>query len=219
MKLSTQAWNKSSKIYEAIIKHPFNQELMQGTLDKDKFAYYIEQDALYLQDFARCHAIIASKAPLEYVRCFLRYSDYTFVTEQEVVHQFFSKIFNFKKTNLISPATLGYTSYLLNICWSDPVEVGIAALLPCFWIYREVGLFIANNGVQNNPYARWIDTYSGDDFGNAVNEAIGIFDKLADNASDEIRNKMLEAFYKSSCLEWHFWNDSYDNKVFDNCKR
>lgn len=215
MKLSTKAWQKTSNIYNAIINHPFNQELMNGTLDKSKFAYYIEQDVLYLRDFSRCHAIIASKIPLEYMNNFLKYAEYVLIAEQEVVHQFFKKEFNFSETGLITPATLSYTSYMLRSCLNEPVEVGLASLLPCFWIYREVGLFIAENTDKNNPYYRWIETYSSEGFSAAVNDAIEIFDAMAENTTEAIREKMLDAFYKTTCLEWHFWNDSYKKHVFD----
>lgn len=218
MKLSHQAWQKSLEIFNAIVNHPFNQKLMQGTLERNTFAYYVEQDSLYLQDFARCHALIASKISLEYVRIFLRYSDYTFIAEQEVVHEFFRKTFNFEATGRVTPATLSYTSYLLRICATEPVEVAVAVILPCFWIYREVGLFIAKHAEKNNPYARWIETYAGEDFGRAVEEVIDIFDTLAEKSSEETRKKMLEAFYKSTCLEWHFWNDAYHKTVFDDVK-
>jgi thiaminase/transcriptional activator TenA len=215
MTLSKTAWTMSAKIIQAIENHPFNQELMRGTLASDKFAYYIEQDSLYLQDFARCHALIASRVSHEYVRCFLRYSDYTFVAEQEIVHQYFRDTFHFQESGLLSPATLSYTSYLLRMCSTEAVEVGIAAVLPCFWIYREVGMYIARHAGANNPYSRWIETYSSDDFANSVNEAISIFDALADKAADATRQKMLDTFYKSTCLEWHFWNDAYYKIAFD----
>lgn len=215
MKLSTKAWERSANIYNAIIKHPFNQELMQGTLAKDKFAYYIEQDVIYLQDFSRCHAIIASKIPLEHMHSFLKYAEYTLIAEQEVVHQFFTKEFNFTETGLITPATLSYTSYMLKTCLNESVEIALAALLPCFWVYREVGLFIAAIAEKNNPYFRWIETYSSEAFCNSVDEAIIIFDAMAANTTEAVREKMLDAFYKSTCLEWHFWNDSYRKRVFD----
>ena len=215
MKLSTKAWQLSSDVFEAIIRHPFNQELMNGSLKQDKFAYYIEQDSRYLQDFARSLAIIASKAPLQYVRSFLRFADCAFTAEQEVVHQFFKRTFGFKETGLLTSATLSYTSYLLNICANEPVEIAVAAVLPCFWVYREVGLFIAQNSDPKNQYARWIETYASDEFGTAVEEAISIFDALGANATDATKQKMLDAFYKSTCLEWHFWNDAYYDGVFD----
>lgn len=216
MKLSETAWNMSLPVVEAIKKHPFNRELAQGTLAMDKFAYYIEQDIIYLQCFSRCLALIASKAPFDYVRCFLRYADYTSLGEQEVVHHYFKETFHFKKTNLITPATLSYTSYLLAICMSEPVEIAIASILPCFWVYREVGLSIIESATPTNPFSKWISTYAGESFSNTVNEAINIFDAVASNTSDKIRSSMLDAFYKSTVLEWHFWNDSYNKTVFDN---
>jgi thiaminase (transcriptional activator TenA) len=219
MKLSKQAWDKSKNIYESIIRHPFNQELMKGTLAKDKFAYYIEQDSLYLQEFARCHAIIASKVPLKYMTDFLSYAHFCFITEQEVVHQFFAKIFNLKATGMVSSATYGYTSNLLKVCLNEQVEVAIASILPCFWVYREVGLYIAKFAKQNNPYIRWIETYTSKEFSDAVDAVINIFDILADNASKETRSKMLEEFYKNTVWEWHFWNDAYNKKVFDNLSK
>lgn len=215
MKLSQQAWEKSAHIINAIKQHPFNQELMQGTLAPDKFAYYIEQDALYLQDFARCQALIAARAPLDYVRSFLRYADYTFIAEQEIVHQFFRTTFGFQATGKLTPATLSYTSWLLAVCSREPVEVAVAAVLPCFWVYRETGRHINSHANADNPFSRWIDTYSSADFDHTVNDAIHICDALAQKTSDDIRARMLDVFYKSTCLEWHFWNDAYHNAVFD----
>jgi thiaminase (transcriptional activator TenA) len=215
MKLSTQAWNKSSHIYDAIINHPFNKELMQGSLDRDKFFYYIEQDTVYLQDFARCYAVIASKSPSHYIRKFLRHADNIFIAEQEIVHQFFMSSSLFKKTDMLTPSTIGYTSYLLRICSMGSIEEAIAAILPCCWVYREVGLFIVKHAKEDNPYIRWIENYSSEEFSLSVDEMISIFDKFAENASPELQNKMLDIFYKSASWEWHFWNDSYLMRSFD----
>lgn len=215
MKLSTIAWEKTSHIYNAIINHPFNVELMDGTLDKKKFAYYIEQDVLYLQDASKCHAIISTRVPQEYANIFLKYAEYTLITEQELVHKYFKEMFKFNETGLLAPATISYTSYMLKTCLNDAVEVGIASLLPCLWIYREVGLHIAKYSNKNNPYYRWIETYISKDFYDAVEKTIEIFDDLASKTSENNRKKMLDAFYKTACLEWHFWNDSYNLTVFD----
>lgn len=214
MTLSQKAWALSDTIIHAIKEHPFNQELTEGTLAKDKFAYYLEQDTHYLQIFSKCQAMIASKIPPQYFINFLRYAEYTLITEQEVVHEFFNKLFNFEKSGLLAPATLNYTNHLLHICSNEPVEIAVAAVLPCFWVYREVGLSIAKLSNHNNPYARWIETYASDDFNATVNEAIHIFDHLAEETSPTMRKKMLDTFYKSTCLEWYFWDDAYHKAVF-----
>lgn len=216
MKLSLKASKITTDIYQAILNHPFNQELMNGTLSREKFAYYIEQDSLYLQDFARCHALIAAKAPLKYLQDFLKYANCALIAEQEVVHEFFRKVFDFKETGFITPATLNYTSYLLSSCALESLEVAVASILPCFTIYQKVGLEIAQNSTANNPYIKWIDTYSGEDFAALVMRAVEIFDELASNSDETTHQKMLDAYYKSSCLEWHFWNDAYHLKRFDN---
>lgn len=216
--LSQEAWKNSATIIEAIKAHPFNQSLMKGDLSLKKFGFYIEQDALYLQDFARALAYIAATGPLQYVRDFLRYSEATFIAEQEVVHQFFRKSFHLQETGKLTPATLSYTSYLLRTCTMESLEVAIAAVLPCFWVYQEVGLFIAQSAEKNNPYSRWIETYASEGFGKNVKGVIDIFDSLAQNTTETIRQKMLDAFYKSTCLEWHFWNDAYHQTYFDELK-
>jgi thiaminase (transcriptional activator TenA) len=209
MLLSQHAWDNAQATIVAIQEHPFNQELASGTLSSEKFSYYIEQDAVYLKDFSRCHAIIAAKVPVPCIRQFLNYADYALIAEQDVVHQFFREKFKIVNTGLLTMATLCYTSYLLRTCYHDPIEVAVAAVLPCFWVYRHVGLHIAKRAFPNNPYQRWIDTYVSDEFGQSVNDIIHTFDALAKQATVSTQQAMLRAFAHSTCLEWHFWNDAY----------
>jgi len=214
MKLSEQAWQKSIGIINATISHPFNKEMMDGTLAYNKFSYYIEQDSIWLHDFGRCNSIIAAKIKSEYAPIFLRHANNCFAAEKGI----FVKNPNVVKTGLIAPATISFTSYLVSICSTEPVELAIAAILPCFWAYREVGLLIARNSVNNNTYANWIKNYSSEAFSESVDEVIKVFDELGENTTNEIREKMLDIFYKSICLEWHFWNDAYNLAAFDNLK-
>lgn len=216
MLLSQVAWNKTAPIYQAITHHPFNQELMQGTLSKERFGFYIEQDSLYLKDFARALALLAARSQnLSHITTFLKFAQGALIAEQEMVHQFFQEKLDLKETGKLTSATLAYTSFLLQECVLESVEIGVAAVLPCFWIYREVGLYIAQNAVINNPFERWISTYSGEEFSRSVDEAIGIFDSFAANAADTTRERMCKAFYKSSILEWHFWQGAYEMRAFD----
>ena len=215
MKLSHLAWEKTLKITDAIKAHSFNARLMNGTLAKDKFAYYIEQDSIYLNDFARSLAIIASKIEIKHVRKFLSFSDHTFIAEQEIVHKYFKDIFKFKETGTLTTATIAYTNFLLARTLCDSVEIGVAAVLPCFWVYLDVGQYIAKNAEANNPYSRWIATYASDEFEKSVREVIAIFDELAQNSSTEIRAKMLEVFEMSCIFEWRFWNDAYNLEKYN----
>ena len=83
-----------------------------------------------------------------------------------------------------------------------------------------MGQSIAKNAdiKTHNPYQKWIETYSSKEFSDSVQKAISIFDEISLTAPKEVQNLMLEAFYKSTVLEWHFWNDSYNQTVFDDIK-
>lgn len=216
-KLSEIALEKCELVIHAIKEHPFNKELADGSLNLSIFAYYIEQDTLYLRDFARCLAIIASKVTLKFAKDFLSFAEGALIDEQEAVHGFFRQMIGHEGTGKLTPATLSYTSYLIQVSSTAPVEIAIASVLPCFWVYNIVGQSIAQktNIESQNPYQKWIETYASQTFCDTVERAIGIFDEVSLAASVEVRHLMLDAFYKSTVLEWHFWNDAYNQTVFD----
>ncbi|HCC51139.1 MAG TPA: thiaminase II, partial [Porphyromonadaceae bacterium] len=61
MKWSENAWDAIKPIYKKTLELPFIQELMNGTLDREKFVFYIQQDALYLSDYGKILTAIATK--------------------------------------------------------------------------------------------------------------------------------------------------------------
>ena len=200
---------------ERLFSHPFNQALAEGSLSEETFSFYIEQDSQYLEDFARSHALIAARIDSKHIHAFLKYAESSILTEQETVHAYFRKKFPMETSDRITPALLSYSSYLLRVCSLEPVEVAVAAMLPCFWVYREVGCHLSRQESVNNPYSRWIATYAGEEFSAAVDHMIALFDSLAKNVSEATRQAMLKAFHTSTCLEWHFWENAYHQRVFD----
>ena len=85
----------------------------------------------------------------------------------------------------------------------------LGALLPCFWIYAEVGRYIHASAESSNPYRAWIDTYAGEEFHSAVRAVIAATDEAADTASPELRARMHDAFMRATQLEWVFWDSAY----------
>lgn len=217
MKFSQLAWQKNEHNYAKILNHPFNQELSQGTLEKDKFMYYIEQDSIYLKEYAKSLATIASRLELtEHILEFIDFAKGAFIAEQEVVHSSFRKQFGEIPAidKSISNACIGYTSYLNATAKGEAVEVGVAAVLPCFWVYHQVGCHIHKYSAEGNPYQLWIDNYASSEFEAGVRRAITIADELYATASEGTKQKMLEAFTNSVIWEYHFWNDSYKRNYF-----
>ncbi len=209
MKFTESAWAHVAPVYQKILDHPFNQELTRGTLERERFQFYMKQDSLYLVDFARALALAASRATTpDDIVLLLEFSKGAIVAERGL-HQYYFELFDITLDVDKAPACFAYTNFLLETCSHKSYEEGIAALLPCFWVYREVGLHIHQNAAPENPYQKWIDTYSGEEFANIVDDAIDLTDRVAANANALQVDRMTQAFIHSTRLEWMFWDSAY----------
>ena len=209
MSFSESAWKAIEPIYKSILKHPFNQELSEGILAKEKFQFYIKQDSLYLVDFARALAVAASRAnnPDDLV-LLLDFSKGAIIAERGL-HEFYFDFYGIKMDVEKAPSCFTYTNFLISKAIHGSYEESLAALLPCFWIYQEVGLDIHKNAASQNPYQKWIDIYSGEDFQGVVKNAIELTDRVAKDASRKQLQQMKETFIASTRLEWMFWDSAY----------
>ncbi len=213
MKWSDNAWQNITPVYESILQMPFIQELTNGTLPLEKFQFYLMQDSLYLEHFGRALAIVGARAnAIPDMLAFFRFAETTIIVEN-ALHESYFKDFGVDTKDNIQPACHHYAHFLKSTCALDAVEIGMAAVLPCFWIYKAVGDYIyGHQQKENNPYQKWIDTYAGEEFGAAVQAAIDICDRNAAQTTEAIRAKMTEAFAASSRLEYDFWEAAYINR-------
>ena len=210
MKWSETTWKAAEPVYKKILEQPFIQGLINGTLDNDKFTFYIQQDALYLAEYGKVLTGIASRlSKPEHIEAFIHFAGDSIAVEKALHESFVSKTESSAKTEP-SPSCLLYTSYLLRQLANSPVEVIAAAVLPCFWIYKKVGDYIlANQTKGHNPYQSWIDTYGGEAFEDSVKMAIAICDELAEKCTEEQRKAMTEAYVMCSKMEWLFWDSAW----------
>ncbi len=210
MKWSDEAWKAIEPVYTKIKELPFIKELMDGTLDNKKFIFYIRQDALYLADYGKVLTAIASKlSKPDHIEAFIHFAGES-VAVEKILHESFINELDKENNIEASPSCLLYTSFLMKQLTNAPIEVALAAVLPCFWIYKEVGDYILGNQTKGeNPYQSWIDTYGGEDFAESVEKAILICNEVADLCTDEQRKAMTEAFVMCSKMEWMFWDSAY----------
>ena len=216
MTFSEKAWERITPLYDKILDMPFNQELMEGTLDLEKFKFYMAQDAYYLGEFGKTLATLAGKFnDLNHVLAFTEFAGGAIVVER-ALHESYFQEFGIPDLVQPSPTCLLYTNYILNQAAYSNVEVGVAAVLPCFWIYKKVGDHIyANHHHEGHQYKKWIETYAGEEFAQSVKLAIDITNALAENASPHTQEKMLEAFEMASKLEWMFWDSAYSREKWE----
>lgn len=218
MRFSGHLWSRIEGIYGQILEHPFLRGLTDGSLDREAFRYYVVQDAHYLRDYARALAICAAKAPAEPdILMFSRHAAGAIEVEREL-HEGFFRDLGVSEDDVVAtpvaPTCRAYTSYLLATCYGGSFAEGLAAVLPCYWIYAEVGTALLAKGSPDEHYQRWIDTYGGEEFGEIVRAVIALTDRVGEQTSEAERARMVEHFVTTSRYEWLFWDAGWRQETW-----
>jgi thiaminase/transcriptional activator TenA len=192
--------------------------MVDGTLDLEKFRYYVVQDALYLTDFADCFRRVGDKMADVDADVSERLHEFAKGAEEDekALHRDFFTQWEIDDTNAIAtPNTLLYTSYMIRIVSTRCYAEGLAVLLPCMWVYMHVGKCmlklreeLGDNRKVVPQFDAWIDMYGGDEFEKEVKEYIAIVDKVANESDEETLKRMEEHFIMSCKLEHMFWDSA-----------
>lgn len=208
-KWSEEAWRVAAPVYKSILELPFVKQLASGVLTEDKFIFYLRQDSLYIDGYAKILSHIASRLDdKSHVESFINFA-MDGIAVEKAMHESFLQKYNGVKSEM-SPSCLLYAS-ILKAQATSPVEVEAAAVLPCFWIYQKVGQEILKRGIdKGNPYDLWIGTYGDPAFEASTVRAIEICDQLAERTGEETRHRMTDIFVLCSKMEWMFWDSAYN---------
>lgn len=223
MSFSQEAWRRNAALYQATLNLPFNQELARGTLGREAFCHYVIQDAHYLEAYGRALAVCAAKASDAVgILQFAAFAQEAVEVERQLHSGFMQQFGITDRQYAETPLTAAchhYTSYLLATAWSESYPVVLACLLPCFWIYAEVGKDIYAQSVPDNPYQAWIDTYAGEEFNESVRRVIAAVDAAAAVAAAETMRKMHAAYTAAAKLEWLFWDSAYHRRGWEGLEK
>ena len=164
MNLSQNLWQANHDLAQACLAHPFVQGIYDGTLPKQQFAYYVGQDAFFLEAFARAYSIAAAKAP-DWPGFMTFHELAEGVLTELQLHGKYAQSWGVSLAT-VQPggATRRYTDFLLATAWSQTVGVTAIAMSPCMRLYAFIGQSLAQQGIPNHAYGDWVKTYSSDDF-------------------------------------------------------
>lgn len=164
MEIAATLWQENQDLAIGCLENAFVQGIGDGTLPKAKFAYYVGQDAFFLEAFARAYSIAAAKAP-DWNGFGTFHNLAEGVLQELKLHEGYAAQW---EVNLqaVEPgaATRRYTDFLLATAWSQDVGITTAAMLPCMKLYAFLGKTLAQAGLPNHAYTDWICTYSSDEF-------------------------------------------------------
>lgn len=205
-------------IWEAQHNHPFIKGIGEGTLDIELLKFWVRQDYLYLIDYSRILSIASAKAPdVHSLRWFATLAKG--VSVEMELHLSYARDFGISEAELVTevkaPSCQGYTDFLLRTATVDPFEAIVAALLPCFWCYQEIGTRLEDRGLpENELYVRWIKQYTDPEYAKQVRYCRDLIDRLGEEATGNLRNQMEQAFVTSSRYEYLFWEMCYTQETW-----
>lgn len=209
MSFSEEAWRSAEPWFDAICRHPFLQGLGDGSLPEEAFVRYLVDDAHYLDRYARVLAQLAARAsdPAG-IELLAGSASGAIAAERELHRGFLAPRGLDPDADAVpepTPTCVAYTGSLESAAGTGPFDVGLAAVLPCFRVYAEVGRHILGlRAAGDHPYAPWIDTYAAPEFEEAVRRMEAYVDSVARD-----RGAMLLAYQRSTRFEWMFWDASW----------
>lgn len=208
MSFTDELWQGIVAIRQAIEDLDFLRGLGEGTLSRERFDYYMRQDAGYLGTYARALAGLASMASDPDDLVFWAGCARDSILVERSLHASHVEV---DGPLGVSPTSRAYQSFLLACLASGEYAVAASAVLPCFWIYQSVGdsLLEKAGELENHAYGDWIGMYADPAFAEQTMIVRSIVDRLAEQVSEETRGRMREAFETACRYEWMFWDAAW----------
>ncbi|WP_050722857.1 bifunctional hydroxymethylpyrimidine kinase/phosphomethylpyrimidine kinase [Microbacterium sp. GCS4] len=208
--------------WEAIAPHragiddlPFIRALAAGTLDRAPFLFYLQQDALYLREYARVLAEASRRAPTSAEQAFWADSARGAIAGELELHASWLTPQRRADDAIFAadpaPSTTAYLDHLRSVAFGGDYAELVAAVLPCFWLYADLGRRLHAGELDaaaldpEHPYADWLATYADPAFEEATERAIEYTMRAASAADAPGRARMLRAFEISSAHELAFF--------------
>lgn len=205
MILSQQLWQENQDLVAASLNHPFVQGIADGSLDQRCFAFYVAQDAFFLESFGRAYSIAAAKASdWEEFHTFHQLAGG--VLEELNLHQDYAAQWGVNIKQVIpSSATRHYTDFLLATAWGNEAGLTACAMTPCMRLYHFLGTQLAQNGVEEHQYSDWIKTYNDPEFGQLVATLEGLVDRyvIAPEKANSSYRYALQCEYNFFAAAWN----------------
>lgn len=224
-KWSDVAFPSVSNTMNKINEYSFIQDMISGTLEQKSFVRYLQQDKLYLREYTRDLFELADMMPDKKEGDFFRETAKEGMESENAMQTMLTKEFNITECETPVSATVRYTTFLREHTDTRDIPIVLAAVLPCYWVYNEVGKYIIGHEIDaSNPYKEWISTYGSPEFDQAVQYVVGLIDKEAETCSQEKQALMRRIFAEGCDLELDFFAiselaDTEDRPVGSNLKK
>lgn len=200
-------------IWAEYLTHPFVLGLADGSLDAEKFRFYLLQDYLYLFDYAKVFAqgVVKAREP-EVMRAFASYVESILNGEMDIHKGYMARLgISEEQAVQVKPslANQSYTAYMRAVAAEEgPAEI-MAAVLSCAISYEHIAKWIVAHypdAEHHDFYGEWVRGYASEDYASGNAALIDLMEKLAEGYSEARLQRLTEIFVDCSRFEGMFWD-------------
>lgn len=206
-------------IWRDYTHHNFVTQLASGRLVSRAFQHYLQQDYLFLKQYARAYALAIYKSDdiddmLPNLNCL------TGLIEHEIqLHINYCQEWDIQTQQLDQleegVATVAYTRFVLDTGQSGDLIDLLVALAPCALGYAQIGFRLNQDNHtlrDNNPYLVWIETYASTEFIESAIAQMAHLESLLKQLPDDSPRwtKLNRIFSTATRMEAAFWQQGLD---------
>jgi thiaminase (transcriptional activator TenA) len=198
--LSDSLWSRNRGLADAALQHTFVQGIASGELPRPEFAYYVGQDAVFLDAYCRAYALALAKSPdpdgLDTFRELLNAA-----AEELRLHRVYAARWDVDLRQPAGPATAAYTNFLLAVAALEPIGHIAAAMTPCMRLYAYLGQQLAPQTNPESPYREWVMTYASAEFEAQARRLEVLLDRYAGD-----HDRLADLYHQAMELELRFFD-------------
>ena len=200
-------------IWAAYHTHPFVLGIRDGTLDREKFRFYMIQDYRYLVEYSKVFAVgIAKGTRLEVMQLFASYIQ-AILNEEMNIHNGYVGLLNITQEELdTAPMALenrSYTAYMLSQAYAGGEAEVLTAILSCAVSYEEIGRRMVRErpeSLEDPFYGAWVRGYAGEEYHRNNEELTAMLERLTAGWDGERLARLEGIFVTCSRYEGAFWD-------------
>lgn len=217
MTMTERLLEATKEIWDSYNKKPFVKGIADGSLDHEKFKYYMIQDYLYLIDYTKVFSIGAAKAkdPAA-MRLFAGYTHSILDGEMDIHRAYMERLGITREEVKRTPVALdnlSYTSYMLRIAYEGGEAEVAAAILSCALSYEMIAKKIVAeypDADQHEFYGEWVRGYASDSYHEDNEILTDLMNRLTADASESEKEHLVEIFTACSKYEALFWDMAWE---------
>jgi thiaminase/transcriptional activator TenA len=200
-------------IWEKVVNHPFITEMTDGSLDRNTFDVYFDQDYLFLRDWAILLSLATAKAPdFDASRELVGFLHLGLGGEEGLFQEAFRERGISRedvKALRYLPTTQSYSGYLRVQAYEGTFTEVVAALLAVEWPYLEWAQRAEQAGKKpgNKYYQTWIDIHTSPGMSGFVSWLRSVVDESAPTVDQ--RAKLQSIFDNVLRYEYQFFDMAY----------